>query len=62
MKKGERAMALAAVVAGLCCLIGGALLASPGSFAKGFWEGVGGTLAIAGTVALVWQFFRARAK
>ena len=55
-------MALAAVVAVLCCLIGGALLASPGSFAKGFWEGVGGTLAIAGTVALVWQFFRARAK
>ena len=44
-------MALAAVAAGLCCLIGGLLLASPGSFAKGFWEGAGGTLAIAGSLA-----------
>ena len=55
-------MALAAVAAGLCCLIGGSLLASPGSFAKGFWEGDGGTLAIAGAAALVWQLFGARAK
>ena len=55
-------MALAAVAAGLCCLIGGSLLASPGSFAKGFWEGAGGTLAIAGAAALVWQFSGARAK
>ena len=55
-------MALAAVAAGLCCLIGGSLLASPGSFAKGFWEGAGGTQAIVGAGALVWQFFRARGK
>lgn len=55
-------MALAAVAAGLCCLIGGSLLASPGSFAKGFWEGAGGTQTIAGAAAMVWQFFGARAK